>query len=87
MTDSTEQTLVERLRTRAQIRRGISTRKSVQNGEIDRLSNLLEEAADKIADLEEQVGTLTCDVNYLRDGIEYRNKQLTKNYKYFIEFH
>ena len=83
MTEEVEQTLVERLRTRARIRRSIGTRKSVQNGEPDRLSNLLDEAADKITELEEQVGTLTCDVNYLQDGIEYRNKQLTKNYKYF----
>lgn len=52
MNNSTEQTLVERLRTRAQIRRSISTRKSVQNGEPDRLSNLLDEAADRIERLE-----------------------------------
>lgn len=40
--------LVERLRTRATIRRQIPTRKSVQNNEPDRLSDLLEEAADRI---------------------------------------
>ena len=43
-----QQTLVERLRTRASIRRNISTRKSVQEGKPDRISDLLEEAADEI---------------------------------------
>lgn len=37
--------LVERLRKRAEIRRQITTRKSVQNGEPDRIADLLEEAA------------------------------------------
>jgi hypothetical protein len=52
MTDATEQTLVERLRIRADIRRNIPTRKSVQTGEPDKLSDLLEEAANKIEQLE-----------------------------------
>ena len=37
--------LVERLRKRADIRRQIATRKSVQEGKADRISDLLEEAA------------------------------------------
>lgn len=37
--------LIERLKERAKIRRQIPTRKSVQNNEPDRLSDLLEEAA------------------------------------------
>ena len=37
--------LIYRLETRARIRRQIATRKSVQNGEPDRISDLLEEAA------------------------------------------
>jgi len=41
--------LVERLRKRAEIRRNIPTRKSVQNGEPDRIADLLEEAADEIS--------------------------------------
>lgn len=45
--------LVFRLRKRAEIRRQISTRKSVQDGAPDRLSNLLEEAADEITRLRE----------------------------------
>lgn len=40
--------LVYRLRKRAEIRRSISTRKSVQEGKPDRIANLLEEAADRI---------------------------------------
>ena len=43
--------LVYRLRKRAEIRRQISTRKSVQSGEPDRLSDLLVEAAEEIEKL------------------------------------
>lgn len=47
----TSSNLIERLRTRAQIRRQISTRKSVQEGKPDRIADLLEEAADTIEKL------------------------------------
>jgi hypothetical protein len=40
--------LVYRLRKRAEIRRQIDTRKSVQNNEPDRIADLLEEAANEI---------------------------------------
>jgi hypothetical protein len=40
--------LVQRLRLRAAIRRSIPTRKSVQENKPDRISDLLEEAADEI---------------------------------------
>jgi hypothetical protein len=40
--------LVYRLRKRAEIRRQISTRKSVQEGQPDRIADLLEEAADAV---------------------------------------
>ena len=40
--------LVYRLRKRAEIRRQIDTRKSVQEGKPDRIADLLEEAADHI---------------------------------------
>jgi hypothetical protein len=40
--------LVFRLRKRAEIRRQISTRKSVQEGKPDRIADLLEEAANEI---------------------------------------
>ena len=44
--------LIYRLRKRAEIRRQISTRKSVQEGAPDRISDLLEEAANRIEALE-----------------------------------
>jgi hypothetical protein len=43
-----EQSLVFRLRKRAEIRRQIQDRKSVQEGKADRIADLLEEAADEI---------------------------------------
>ena len=51
-----QQSLVYRLRRRAEIRRQIPTRKSVQAGEQDRLADLLEEAADRIEELENDSG-------------------------------
>ena len=48
-TDETD--LVFRLRKRAEIRRQIHTRKSVQEGQPDRLADLLEEAALEIEQL------------------------------------
>ena len=46
-----EDDIVYRLRKRAEIRRQIVGRKSVQEGQRDRISDLLEEAADKIEEL------------------------------------
>lgn len=43
-----EQSLVFRLRKRAEIRRQIQDRKSVQEGQPDRIADLLEEAAKEI---------------------------------------
>lgn len=43
--------LIYRLRKRAEIRRQIPTRKSVQEGEPDRIADLLEEAADALENL------------------------------------
>jgi hypothetical protein len=43
-----EQSLVFRLRKRAEIRRNIKDRKSVQEGTPDRIADLLEEAADEL---------------------------------------
>ena len=43
-----EQSLVYRLRKRAEIRRQIPGRKSVTEGKSDRIADLLEEAADEI---------------------------------------
>jgi hypothetical protein len=47
-----EQSLVFRLRKRAEIRRQIQDRKSVQEGRPDRIADLLEEAANRIEELE-----------------------------------
>ncbi len=54
-----EQSLVFRLRKRAEIRRQIKDRKSVQEGAPDRIANLLEEAANEIESLKKQVTALT----------------------------
>ena len=48
-----EQDLVYRLRKRAEIRRQIPSRKSVQDGAPDRIADILEEAADEIERLRE----------------------------------
>lgn len=45
--------LVYMLRKRAQIRRQIPSRKSVQEGQPDRLADLLDQAADEIEHLNE----------------------------------
>lgn len=50
--------LIYRLKKRAEIRRSITTRKSVQNGEPDRISDLLEEAASVIETYENLYGKL-----------------------------
>ena len=47
-----KQSLIERLRIRANIRRNIPMRKSVQEGKPDRIADLLEEAANYIEQLE-----------------------------------
>lgn len=50
---TTPESLVYRLRKRAEIRRQIQTRKSVQEGQPDRLADLLEEAAKEIERLQD----------------------------------
>ena len=62
--------LVYRLRRRAEIRRGITTRKSVQNNEPDRIADLLEEAADEIERLRETGGDPYFWADYLGDEKE-----------------
>ena len=49
-----DQDLVYRLRKRAEIRRQIPTRKSVQENQPDRIADLLEEAADEIERLRDK---------------------------------
>ena len=50
-----ENDLVYRLLKRAEIRRQIATRKSVQEGKPDRIADLLEEAANEISILRKQL--------------------------------
>ena len=50
-----QQSLTYRLRKRAEIRRQISTRKSVQEGKPDRMADLLDEAANEIDRLESTI--------------------------------
>jgi S-adenosylmethionine synthetase len=50
-----EQDLVFRLRKRAEIRRQITTRKSVQEGKPDRIADLLDEAADEIEKKQDKI--------------------------------
>lgn len=59
--------LVYRLRKRAEIRRQITTRKSVQNNEPDRIADLLEEAANEIEHLQGDIAELV--VNRLEDRL------------------
>ncbi len=53
-----EQSLVFRLRKRAEIRRQIPGRKSVEEGTRDRIADLLDEAANEIESLKKQVTAL-----------------------------
>lgn len=48
MSDLSEQDIVYRLRKRAEIRRQIPGRKSVQEGRPDRIADILDEAAEEI---------------------------------------
>lgn len=50
-----QQSLVYRLRKRAEIRRQIPGRKSVEEGTPDRIADLLEEAANEIESLKNQL--------------------------------
>ena len=53
-----EQGLVYRLRKRAEIRRQIPGRRSVEQGETDRIADLLDEAAAEIDGLQKQTQDL-----------------------------
>ena len=56
-----EQDLVYRLRKRAEIRRQIPGRKSVQEGARDRIADLLEEAALEIERLRKNISDASSD--------------------------
>lgn len=61
--------LVFRLRKRAEIRRQIPNRKSVLNGEPDRIADLLEEAAARIEELERDRPAFKQQVEQLVRGL------------------
>ena len=81
-----EEDLVFRLRKRAEIRRQIADRKSVQEGKPDRLSDLLEEAANEIErlkgnNIDAGIDRNTDNKEYIigteegyNDFIKYRNR-------------
>lgn len=60
--------LVERLRKRAEIRRNIQTRKSVQEGKPDRIAAILDEAADRIEELDREVDYLNDVITHYADN-------------------
>ena len=62
-----EEDLVFRLRKRAEIRRQIADRKSVQEGKPDRISDLLEEAANEI----ERLNNIKAGIDRNTDNKEY----------------
>ena len=62
-----EEDLVYRLRKRAEIRRQIADRKSVQEGKPDRISDLLEEAANEI----ERLNNIKAGIDRNTDNKEY----------------
>ena len=62
-----EDDLVYRLRKRAEIRRQIANRKSVQEGKPDRISDLLEEAANEI----ERLNNIKAVIDRNTDNKEY----------------
>ena len=62
-----EEDLVYRLRKRAGIRRQIADRKSVQEGKPDRISDLLEEAANEI----ERLNNIKAGIDRNTDNKEY----------------
>lgn len=78
--------LIHRLRKRAEIRRQISTRKSVQEGKPDRIADLLEEAANEIANLREQCKTAwrceestATERDAAREELAYQKKRADDN--------
>ena len=71
--------LVVRLRKRAEIRRQITTRKSVQNNEPDRISDLLEEAADQLAKYKQVLESIANEqVELSHDKIKWQNEDHIK---------
>lgn len=68
MSDLEEQDLIYRLLKRAEIRRQIPSRKSVQEGKPDRIADLLEEAATVIQQRDAYIKALQQENKELRRG-------------------
>ncbi len=81
MTDNRKEDLVYRLRKRAEIRRQIPTRKSVQDNQPDRLSDLLEEAANEI----ERLNNINAGIDRNTDNKEY-SLGTEEGYNDFIKY-
>ncbi len=62
--------LIYRLRKRAEIRRNIPHRKSVQEGKPDRIADLLEEAAQALCDKESVIGQMDDIIDRLEQKLE-----------------
>ena len=78
--------LVYRLRKRAEIRRQISTRKSVQNNEPDRIADLLEEAAvvlNKFTNVLEEIANDSVEESF--DKVKQQNSDHVKWAKKVLE--
>ncbi len=72
-----EESLIQRLRKRAEIRMQIPSRKSVQEGKPDRISELLLEAANELEKQEEVIGGLDDIVDRLEIRLdEERTKRV-----------
>lgn len=67
-----QQSLVFRLRKRAEIRRQIPGRKSVEEGAPDRIANLLEEAANEIERLNTEVASLEDIIEQMQVELKLR---------------
>lgn len=67
-----ENDIVYRLRKRAEIRRQIPSRKSVQEGRVDRLANLLDEAAKEIEFLREDLAVYKEEREFYKAFTKYR---------------
>ena len=67
-----EQTLVERLRIRASIRRNNTERKSVQEGKPDRIADLLEESAVELEKKDKMISKLERELNDIQKWLRLK---------------
>ena len=83
----TEQSLVFRLRKRAEIRRQIPTRKSVEEGKPDRMADLLDEAAIEIERLMKFSDALELTIMDQEDEIISLENEISSLHQERIELH